>query len=112
MMTLPKDMDSDFLQDIRRFEEENNMQYVTSIERLAREEGIIEGLIEKGREDVIDVLQIRFGELPNELVDKVNQIEDVTQLKMLLNRAVTTNSLSEFQQAIAHLKSADGATAS
>jgi hypothetical protein len=108
MMTLPKDMDSEFLQDIRRFEEENNMQYVTSIERLAREEGIIE----KGREDVIDVLQIRFGELPNELVDKVNQVEDVTQLKMILNRAVTTNSLSEFQQAIAHLKSADGETAS
>ncbi len=88
------------------------MQYVTSIERLAREERIIEGLIEKGREDVIDVLQIRFGELPNEFVDKVNQIENVTQLKMLLNWAVTTNSLSEFQQAIAHLKSADGETAS
>ncbi len=112
MMTLPKDMDSEFLQDIKRFEEENNMQYVTSIERLAREEGLIEGLIEKGREDVIDVLQIRFGELPNELVDKVNPIEDVTQLKMLLNRAVTANSLSEFQEAIAHLKSADGETAS
>ena len=107
-MTLQKDSDNDFLEDIRRFEEKTNMQYVTSIERLAREEG----LIEKGREDVIDVLQIRFGELPNELVDKVNQIEDVTQLKMLLNRAVTANSLSEFQQAIAHLKSADGETAS
>ncbi len=107
-MTLQKDSDNDFLEDIRRFEEKTNMQYVTSIERLAREEGITE----KGREDVIDVLQIRFGELPNELVDKVNQIEDLTQLKMLLNRAVTANSLSEFQQAIAHLKSADGATAS
>ena len=108
MMTLPKDMDSKFRQEIRRFEEENKMLYVTSIERLAREEGIIE----KGREDVIDVLQIRFGEIPNELVDKINQIEDVTQLKRLLNRAVTSNSLSEFQQAIAHLEAADEERAS
>lgn len=76
------------------------MQYVTSIERLAWEEGVLEGIIEKGREAVIDVLELRFGELPNELVDKINQIGDDAQLKMLLNRAVTTNSLSEFQQAM------------
>ncbi|MCL1472715.1 hypothetical protein [Argonema antarcticum] len=77
------------------------MRYVTSIERLAREEG----MIEKGREDIIDVLQIRFEDLPGELVQEINQIEDVEQLKTLHRQAVTIGSLAEFQDAIDRLKS-------
>lgn len=101
MMTLPKNLETEFRQEINSYEETNKMRYVTSIERLAREEG----MIEKGREDIIDVLQIRFQDLPGELVQEINQIEDVEQLKTLHRQAVTIGSLAEFQQAIERLKS-------
>ncbi len=65
MMTLPDMIESEFKQEIRRFEEDLQMPYVTSFERLARiegkQEGLSEGILQKGREDVIDVLTIRFS---------------------------------------------------
>lgn len=93
MMTLPESIESEFKQEIRNFEEDLQMPYVTSVERLAR----IEGLVQKGREDVIEVLEVRFEALPNELVEKINQIEDLELLKTLLRQAITIGSLAEFQ---------------
>ena len=106
MMTLPDRIESEFRQEIRRFEEENQMSYVTSIERLARQEGISEGVLQKGREDVIDVLQIRFENVPSDLVEVINQIEDSSILKTLHRQAITIGSLSEFQLLLNQLSSA------
>ena len=106
MMTLPDRIESEFRQEIRRFEEENQMPYVTSIERLARQEGISEGVLQKGREDVIDVLQIRFENVPSDLVEVINQIEDSSILKTLHRQAITIGSLSEFQLLLNQLSSA------
>ena len=69
------------------------MPYITSIERLAR----IEGLVQKGREDIIEVLEVRFEELPNELIERINQIEDLELLKTLLRQAITIGSVADFQ---------------
>ncbi|MCA9224192.1 MAG: hypothetical protein KDA47_01210, partial [Planctomycetales bacterium] len=51
MMDLPRDIEIKFRQELERIEEEHQVAYLTSIERLAREEGLKEGLgqgIEKG----------------------------------------------------------------
>ncbi len=45
MMNLPAPLEFAFRQDLERLEEERHMPYVTSIERMAREEGM-----QKGRE--------------------------------------------------------------
>lgn len=37
------------------------MPYITSVERM----GIKKGILQKGREDVIEVLQIRFSNVPS-----------------------------------------------
>ena len=101
MMTLPEGIESEFKQEIRRFEEDLQMPYVTSVERLARiegkQEGLSEGILQKGREDVIDVLTIRFSDVPPSLVEAINQIEDPSLLKTLLRQAITIGSLAEFQ---------------
>ena len=97
MMTLPDRIESEFKQEIRRFEEDLQMPYVTSFERLARQEGLDEGILQKGREDVIDVLTIRFSDVPPSLVEAINQIEDPSLLKTLLRQAITIGSLAEFQ---------------
>ena len=70
------------------------MRYVTSIERLAKEEGIIQ----KGREDVIEILEIRFSEMPREIREAINGIEDESVLKTLHRRAIAISSIPEFQQ--------------
>ncbi|NET85118.1 MAG: hypothetical protein F6J94_25350 [Moorea sp. SIO1F2] len=82
---------------VRRFEEESTMPYVTSIERLARKEGIEEGILQNSRETLLEVLQVRFEDLPRELVDKINQIESVSVLKTLHRQGITIASLKEFQ---------------
>lgn len=97
MMTLPESIESEFKQEIRNFEEDLQMPYVTSVERLARQEGISEGVLQQKREDVIEVLEVRFEELPNELVEKINQIEDLEFLKTLHRQAITIGSLDDFQ---------------
>lgn len=74
------------------------MRYVTSIERLAKEEGIEQGIIQKGREDVIEILEIRFSAVPTEIVEIINGIEDESVLKTLHRRAIAISLIAEFQQ--------------
>jgi hypothetical protein len=105
MMTLPDMSESEFKQEIRRFEEDLQMPYVTSFERLARQEGLDEGILQKGREDVIDVLTIRFSDVPPSLVEAINQIEDPSLLKTLHRQAITIGSIAEFQGNLDQLSS-------
>lgn len=69
------------------------MRYVTSIERLAKEEAVIETL----RENVIENLATRFEQVPTRVVEAVNKIEDVAVLKSLLRRAILVSSVAEFE---------------
>ena len=80
------------------------MPYVTSVERLARQEGLsqgisqgmAEGIIQKGREVILDVLEVRFQEVPTEVIQKINQIEDPTLLKTILRGAIALGSVEQF----------------
>lgn len=56
IMFLPKELATSFQVELRNDREANRMRYVTSIERLAKEEGIIEN----ARENVIETLSTRF----------------------------------------------------
>ena len=48
LLELPCELERQFQEEIHRFEEERHMPYVTSIERMAREEGVEVGR-EQGR---------------------------------------------------------------
>lgn len=104
MMALPKTLETGFIEEVTRYEEENKMRYVTSVERFGREKG----MIQKGREDIIYVLQIRFQNVPEDLINEINQVEDDEQLKAFLTSAVTSGSLADFQDVIERLKSEAG----
>jgi hypothetical protein len=68
------------------------MPYITSVERLARQEGIIQ----QRREDVIEVLEVRFGEVPPQIVQKVNCMEDPEVLKTLHREAIAIGAIEQF----------------
>jgi len=74
------------------------MRYVTSIERLAKEEGIEEGMLQKAREDVIKILQTRFGVAPSTVVEVINGIGNHSLLETLFTNSITIASIEEFQQ--------------
>jgi hypothetical protein len=96
MISLPKAAEEQFLRQIQSFEEEKQMPYVTSFERLGHERGVAEGILQKGIEDVIEVLEVRFGEVPTEISQKINGIEDPALLKTLLREAIAIESVEQF----------------
>jgi hypothetical protein len=70
------------------------MRYVTSIERLAKQEG----KLEKAREDVVKILKTRFGEVPEQIASLINTMNDLPMLERFFTSAITINSIEEFQQ--------------
>lgn len=72
------------------------MPYVTSIERLGRQEGLKEGWqmglqegLQQGvREDVVEILRTRFTVVSPAIVEALGQIDDLGTLRNLLRRAI------------------------
>lgn len=92
IMTLSPELEAEFQAAVTEFEEAHKMQYVTAIER----KGIEQGIVQSTREDIIEVLTLRFQEIPDELAAQLDEISDPAQLKELLKRAVIEPSLETF----------------
>ncbi|MUG98508.1 transposase [Scytonema sp. UIC 10036] len=79
MMGLPEPLEVTFRDDLRQFEEENQMPYISSIERIGRQEKA-KGLIQS-------LLKSRFGVLDEELsliVEPLTQLSDDEVANLLL----------------------------
>jgi hypothetical protein len=72
------------------------MPFLSTIEEMALEEGAKL----TNQKHIILALQSRFGEIPNSLIETINQIEDVSVLEGLFVPSITINSLEEFQQLV------------
>ncbi|MBW4502170.1 MAG: transposase [Scytonema hyalinum WJT4-NPBG1] len=105
IMVLPEELARSFKAEVRSYEEVQRMRYVTSIERLAKEEGIEEGMLLTNRENVIKILQTRFGVVPEPVVEVINGIENMSMLETLFTSAITIGSIEEFQQVLNESKS-------
>ncbi|MGK7877865.1 MAG: hypothetical protein AB4426_32535 [Xenococcaceae cyanobacterium] len=60
-----------------------------------------QGILQNARESVIEVLETRFEQVPSQLSDHLNSINDLAMLKQLLKRSITVASPEEFEQVIA-----------
>ncbi|NET57182.1 MAG: transposase [Symploca sp. SIO2E6] len=96
MMTLPASLEENFTREIQRYEEENQMPYVTSVERL----GIEQGRYEKSIEAILEVLRVRFATIPEELTAALALLKEETILTDLLRRAITVSDLAAFQEEV------------
>ena len=74
----------------------HRMRYVTSIERLAKQEG----KVESARENIIIVLEVRFGEIPLNICESVNLINDLCVLRKLHRNAILISSVEAFAELI------------
>jgi len=68
------------------------MAYRIDIEELAIEEGVLL----RAREDVIDALEARFGEVPYLVREAINHVDNGAKLKQLLRHAILVETLGEF----------------
>jgi flagellar biosynthesis/type III secretory pathway protein FliH len=97
---------------MQSFEETEKMRYVTSIERIALQEGIEQGIeqgveqgIEQGslktaREAVLEILNLRFQPVPEDVIAAISNMTDLTHLKLLLRQAAIAGTLEEFERIV------------
>ena len=98
LLALPKEQEIAVRQEIRNWEEEQEMPYVTSFERLSRAEGLEEGLergrMEEKRAVVRRLVDARFGTTPEALSARI-EVADGATLDDLLLRAATAQSVAD-----------------
>jgi hypothetical protein len=85
MMRLPKELDQELRQDLYEWEGKMSKPYVTSFERLAREEGIQRGMqqgVQQGRREaktdmLVRLMTRRFGSPPSWAMSRVEAASEV-----------------------------------
>ena len=65
-----------------------------------RQEGLEKGILQTARQAILDVLDTRFGQVPDSVREQVNTLCGERNLKDLHRRAILTPSLEEFQAAL------------
>ena len=101
MLILPENLERELRQELAAEEQQYMKQYVTSWERMAREEGKLEGQVEALRATITEVLALRFGAVPEKLAALVNHLSDPERLRALQRQAVLCSSLDEFTEQLA-----------
>ena len=77
---------------------EEVMTLADQLIREGRQEGRQEGRFEALSEDILDILDARFGEVPGEVRKMLKGVTDEACLKSLLRRAAVAGSLEEFSE--------------
>jgi Domain of unknown function (DUF4351) len=114
VMKLPDNLELEFQQELSDYEQENNMPYVTSIERFAeakgreegREEGRKEGQGEIATKFLVRMLQRQFQEVPNEVRARLQSLS-VEQLERLIDVALSAESLVAFVERLTEAEVVD-----
>src|SRR5262249_5840574 len=97
---LPEELEQQFRQDFEQFEEERRMPYVTSIERLARAEGLQQGREEGLVEAIAMALQTKFGAAGKRLLPRGRALGDVEKLRALTRKLLSAETLDEVKAAL------------
>ncbi|MBC8875225.1 MAG: cytosolic protein [Planctomycetes bacterium] len=92
MMDLPEDLNEQFWLEIEKLEEERTMPYITSVERLGRKKGLLNGIGVS--------LKIKFGDEACMLVDELRNIEDNELLAKVLESIPTAQSVDQLREIV------------
>ncbi len=96
-MPLPDGLKIQFRTQLQQRLPDKTMPHITLFEELALKEGLEKGILQNAREAILDVLDTRFGEVPDSVRERINSLCGERNLKDLHRRAILTPSLEEFQ---------------
>jgi flagellar biosynthesis/type III secretory pathway protein FliH len=117
-MKLPEELETAFWKELQQYEEEKQMPYITSVERIGMKRGMEQGLqqgLQQGREEGIQqgmergwerglrfgirgMLKVRFGTEGLALMKEIEQIEDVTLLEKIHEALEHVETLDEVRK--------------
>ncbi|UZQ53236.1 hypothetical protein OOK60_12045 [Trichothermofontia sichuanensis B231] len=97
VIQLPQDLEKSFWQEIYRYQEETNMPYITSLERIAKEEGLQQGLRDGLLSGIAVALKLRFGETGLQLLLEIRTIAQVETLQAIQDALLTVNTLDDIR---------------
>ena len=95
MVKLPSDLEVAVWQQIKEFEQEAHMPYITTAERIGRAEGRAEGLVE----GIDAMLDMKFGQAGLALMPEIQTIDDIATLERLLQVIKSATTLDEVRAA-------------
>lgn len=98
-MRLPEPLAIEFRENLERFEGDQKMPYVTSVEQLAKAEGKAEGKAET----ILLFLEARFGAISEKLSSTICGITDSDRLTELARLSAVATTIEEFEAAILSL---------
>ncbi len=90
VMILPETLKQSFWDELKTYEEERKMPYITSVERIGYDRGLndgkvtgkAEGIEEGERSLILRLLNRKFGALPDRPIYRINQLS-ITRLEAL-----------------------------
>ncbi len=101
LLRLPDELRTQFAQELRTFEEERQMTYITSIEEIGIEKGRIEGRAEGLIEGIAGMLDLKFGDAAQSVIAEIQTITDLETLERLKAAIKPAQSLDEVRRVYA-----------
>lgn len=56
------------------------------------------GFVEAKKEDILEILRLRFGNVVDEMKDRISDLDDVDKLNEIFRKAVTAKDMEEFEE--------------
>jgi hypothetical protein len=102
LMALPTELQVHFRQELYAHELEKRMPYLSSIERMAMEEGHEKGLQEGRQEGLLMALEAqlesKFGDAGLKLMARLRSVKDLEKLQALARAVVNAHSVAELRR--------------
>jgi hypothetical protein len=91
ILRLPPDLDREVWRTTRQYEEEQQMTYISTAERIGMEQGRREGLLD----GIALALEIKFGQAGVDLMPEIRQLDDLARIQTLYERIKTATTPNE-----------------
>jgi len=62
------------------------------------EEGRIKGAVERARNDILEILEARFGSVPEDIKEAVEKITDLKKLSLIVRKSATVKNFDELRE--------------